>query len=115
MRIAIALLIVALLSGCSLFGRERQVAVTTVPGQRLPLLIAEPVPLDLRAPQWMVVTPENIEQVWDRLERENADLVLFAVTDDGYQLLSLTLAEIRIRLQLQREITNQYKQYYEPQ
>lgn len=115
MRILLILLLTFSLGGCSLFGRERPIEVTATPGTRLPLLIAEPEPLSLRSPGWIVVTPENIDQVWQRLSESNTDLVLFALTDDGYELLSLNLAEVRIRIQLQREIIKQYKEYYEGQ
>jgi hypothetical protein len=54
--------------------------------------------------QWFVVTPENIEQVWKKLEEEKVDLVLFALTDDGYQELAMTMAELRNHIANQRAI-----------
>jgi hypothetical protein len=54
--------------------------------------------------QWFVVTPENIDQVWKKLEEEKVDLVLFALTDDGYQELAMTMAELRNHIANQRAI-----------
>ena len=63
---------------------------------------------------WIVVTPENAEEVWKKLKDENADLVLFAITDDGYEQLALTMAEIRNYIAQQRAVLIKYKEYYEP-
>lgn len=64
--------------------------------------------------QWFVVTPENIDQVWKKLEEEKIDLVLFGLTDDGYQELAMTMAELRNHIANQRAIIVKYKEYYEP-
>lgn len=61
-----------------------------------------------------MVTPENIDQVWKRLEEEKIDLVLFGLTDDGYQELAMTMAELRNHIANQRAIIIKYKEYYEP-
>ena len=73
-----------------------------------------PPPIKARELQWFVVTPENIEQVWKKLEEEKVDLVLFALTDDGYQELAMTMAELRNHIANQRAIIIKYKEYYEP-
>lgn len=62
----------------------------------------------------MVVTPENIDQVWAKLKEQNVDLVLFALTDDGYQELAMTMAEVRNMIASQKIIILKYKEYYEP-
>ena len=73
-----------------------------------------PPPLKAREMQWFVVTPENIDQVWAKLKEQNADLVVFALTDDGYQELAMTMAEVRNYIASQRAIIVKYKEYYEP-
>lgn len=62
----------------------------------------------------MVVTPDNVEEVWKKLADGKDDLVLFAITDNGYEQLSLTMAEIRNYIASQRQIIIKYKEYYEP-
>jgi hypothetical protein len=61
-----------------------------------------------------VVTPDNIDQVWRNLEEKKIDLVLFAITDDGYEEMALNLAQIRNFISQQREIIIKYREYYEP-
>lgn len=62
----------------------------------------------------MVVTPDNIESIWGKLKEKNVDLVIFALTDDGYQELAMTMAEVRNYIAAQRSIIIKYKEYYEP-
>ena len=65
--------------------------------------------------EWMVVTPDNIDQVWQKMKDEEFNLVLFALTDQGYEQLALTIAEIRNFINSQRIIIMKYKEYYEPE
>jgi hypothetical protein len=39
--------------------------------------------------------------------------VLFGLTDDGYETLSLTMAELRNFIAQQRAVTTKYREYYE--
>ena len=73
-----------------------------------------PPPVKVREMQWFVVTKDNIDQVWKKLEEDKVDLVLFALTDDGYQELAMTIAELRNHIANQRAIIIKYKEYYEP-
>jgi hypothetical protein len=88
--------------------------VQTKAVERTRLNLADPTPLKGRELNWIVVTPENAEEVWKRLKEENTDLVLFAITDDGYEQLALTMAELRNFIASQKAIIVKYKEYYEP-
>lgn len=107
-----------LLSGCasfSLFGeREKPITVETKAVERTRLNLQPPAPLAPRATKWIVITPENADKVWEELRSKNMDLVLFAVTDDGYEELAVTMAEIRGYINAQRQIIIKYQEYYEP-
>jgi hypothetical protein len=73
--------------------------------------MAEPV--DLRDPNWVVITPENAEEVLSELQDRGYDPVIFGLTDIGYQRLSIDFAKIREHINTQRNVLLQYKQYYE--
>lgn len=107
-----------LISGCSIlptFGSKTQpIEIQKKEVERTRLDLPLPPPLKARELQWFVVTPENIDQVWKRLEEEKIDLVLFGLTDDGYQELAMTMAELRNHIANQRAIIIKYKEYYEP-
>ena len=64
--------------------------------------------------EWTVITKENAAEVFKRLEDNKDTVVLFGLTDDGYQQLSMTIAEMRTLIATQREIIIKYKEYYEP-
>lgn len=106
------------LSGCASFGfgsRDKTPPIETMckPIERSPLSITDPAPLRLKAPKWIIVTPANANAIWKDLEEKKTDLALFALTDDGYEELSVDIAEIRNLINTQRIIIQKYKDYYE--
>jgi hypothetical protein len=70
-------------------------------------------PLVLDAPNWIVVTPDNAEQVFEYLREQGSDPVIFGLTDRGYEKLSIDFAKIRQHINTQRNILLRYKDYYE--
>lgn len=64
---------------------------------------------------WIVVTPENVNEVFKQLETDKKDLVLFAITDEGYEKLASDMVLIRSYIAQQRLIILKYKDYYEPE
>ena len=106
-----------LVSGCAGFGWRsdvKPVEIQTRAVERTPLNLKTPEPFRAREIEWIIITPENAESVWKRLKESNTDVVLFAVTDDGYETLALTMAELRNIIAQQRAIILKYKEYYEP-
>lgn len=106
-------------SGCSIlnpFAPEpvKPVEVITKAQERVPLNIPDPAPLELVGSKWIVITPENATDVWAGLDKEKSDLVIFGLSDDGYEQLAIDIARIRNYIQQQREITQKYRDYYEP-
>jgi hypothetical protein len=81
---------------------------------RTPLNLPDPGALKTTPVTWIVVTPENINRVWEELRNKKADLVLFALTDDGYEQLSIDFAQIRNFIEQQRQVIVEYRRYYEP-
>jgi len=101
------------IAGCA--SRDKPIAVSTVPIQKVPLMVTLPAPLVVSSPKWKVVTPANIDHMWSELEKKGQPLVIFAITPEGYESLSITLAEIRNLIQTQREIILLYQDYYKPE
>ena len=106
------------ISGCSIlpkFGSDvKPITVKTEAVARTPLNLSDPAPLKAREVQWIVITPENADEVWKRLKDEKKDLMLIALTDDGYEMLAMNIAEIKNLIAQQRSIIIKYKDYYEP-
>lgn len=108
------------ISGCAFTNpfkstpQVERIEVVKKPLEKTPLNLSEPTPLKTRTPKWIVITPENAGDVWKRLKEQNVDIVLFALTDEGYEELAITMAELRNFIAQQRSIIIKYKDYYEP-
>ena len=115
-----AIILLPLISGCASFGNlfggsdVKPITIKTQAVERTPLNLKEPAPFKGRELGWIIITPENAEEVWKKLKESNTDVVLFAITDDGYEQLALTMAELRNVIAQQRAIIIKYKEYYEP-
>lgn len=109
------------LSGCGSlkfgFGSSTEspkpIEVVTKPIEKTPLSLPDPTPLRTKPIEWIVVTTENHEEVFKRLEAKGNQLVLFALTEEGYQQLAITMGEIKNLINTQRIIIGKYKEYYE--
>lgn len=120
LRLSILLTSLSLISGCASFfpfgskSEVKEVQIQKKEVERTRLDLPMPPPLKAREMQWFVMTPQNAEEVWVKLKEQNVDLVVFALTDDGYQELAMTMAEVRNYIASQRAIIVKYKEYYEP-
>ena len=114
----IATFLLPLISGCSILPKwgsdVKPIEVKTVAVEKTRLNLKDPPPLEARDVQWIVITPENAEAVFQNLRDENIDVVLIGLTDVGYEQLSLTMAEIKNYIAQQKAIIVKYKEYYEP-
>lgn len=98
-----------------MFGtKTKPIEVVTKPVDKTRLDLADPEPLKAKPIQWVIVTPDNAEEIFKQMEAKGQNLVLFAITDDGYQQLALTIADLRNFINTQRTIIIKYKEYYEP-
>ena len=119
--IPIILLLSSSISGCMTFGWGKKepdvkpIEVIKKPVEKTRLDLPMPDPLKLESVGWRVVTPENIDEVWAELGASGKNVVLFALTDDGYKTLSLNFAQIRNFILTQNEMLIKYKLYYEPE
>jgi len=106
-----------LISGCafpSFFKKQvKEIEVKTQEVKRTHLNIKQPKPLSPQKIEWFVITPDNVDKVWEQFKKKDKDLVLFGLTDDGYERLSINMAEIRNFINTQRVIILKYKDYYE--
>jgi hypothetical protein len=113
-----SLLLLTNLGGCASFSLfdepPKPITITTVPAEKTPLAIPDPSPLKSKPIRWVIITPANAESVWQRLEQDDEDVVVFALTADGYQQLAVTIAELRNLIATQRVIIQKYREYYEP-
>jgi hypothetical protein len=87
--------------------------VKTIEIQRPAPVIPNPDPVSLRDIKWYIVNEENFTAVIEDLKSKNINPVLFALTDDGYEALSLNFADIKRYIDDKNGVLLGYKEYYE--
>ena len=114
--IIIASVLSLTLTGCAGFGWKspEPVVIKKEEVSRTPLNIPDPAPIKPSIPNWILITPANAEKIWQQLRGNKTDLVLFALTDDGYEALAVDTAETRNYIAKIRRILEEYRNYYEP-
>ena len=108
--VLLLLILTTLLTSCAGV-KTLEIFKQEVPREKLNL--EKPTPLEMEKIQWIIITSENAEQVFARLEAEGIDPVLFGLTDKDFELLSKNFARIRNQLKIQNDLIDKYKEYYE--
>jgi hypothetical protein len=101
-----------LLTGCTI-GGEKKIKIFSVEEPRQNLNHQMPTALELEKVRWIVITSENADEVFAKLEKEGIDPVLFGLTDKDFEILSKNFAQIRAKLQETNNLLEEYKKYYE--
>lgn len=111
--ISITILVILGLSnflvGCG--SKEIQIKTSQEPKTRLEL--SQPTPISIKPIKWYIITPENQKEIFEKLQKEKTSQVLFGLTDQGYENLSLNTAQLKKFILEQNSIIEMYKQYYE--
>ena len=108
--IAVPLMLCLLLSGCS---GVKQLEIFKTEVEREKLNLKKPTALELEQLRWIIITSENAEEVFKKLEAEGIDPVIFGLTDKDFEMLSKNFAKIRNQLMQTNELLDKYKEYYE--
>jgi len=109
---ALLVLIIVALTGCSI-GGEKKIKIFSVEQPREKLNFPMPTPLQMEEIYWHIITSENAEEVFKKLEEAGIDPVLFGITDKDFQVLARNFAQIRQKLQETNNLLEEYKKYYE--
>lgn len=97
------------LTACSK-DKPSETKVVSVTKDKPKLIVQKVTPINTRKVSWLVITKNNIEEIFNSLPEGTA---LFAVTAEGYEALSLNLSDVRAMLEQQQSIILAYKNYYE--
>ena len=110
--VLVSLILITSLTSCS---GVKELTIFKKKVEREKLNIDKPTPLQLEQLRWIIITSENAEEVFKRLEEEGIDPVLFGLTDKDFQLIAKNFAQIRNQLKVTNELLDKYKEYYEPE
>ncbi len=108
--VLVSLILITSLTSCS---GVKQLEIFKTEVEREKLDLKKPTPLELEKLQWIIITSENAEEVFKRLEEAGIDPVLFGLTDKDFELLAKNFARIRNQLKITNDLLDKYKEYYE--
>ena len=111
-RIIISIIFIGLLTGCSIGEKRLKIFKLEEPRQKLDL--QKPTMPELEKLRWIIITSENAEEVFQKMEEQGLDPVLFGLSDKDFQLIAKNFAQIRAHLKHTNDLLEQYKEYYEP-
>ena len=91
--------------------KQLEIFKQEVPREKLNL--NKPTPLELENLKWIIITSNNAEEVFKKLEESGIDPVLWGLTDKDFELLAKNFARIRNQLKITNDLLDKYKEYYE--
>ena len=108
--VLLLLILTTLLTSCAGV-KTLEIFKKEVPREKLNL--DKPTPLQMEEIYWHIITSENADEVFAKLEKDGIDPVLFGLTDKDFEMLAKNFAKIRNQLMQTNELLDQYKEYYE--
>lgn len=110
LNVLVSLILVTLLTSCS---GVKRLDIFKTEVKREPLNLPAPDPVLLEDLNFIIITSENTDEVFNKLKEKNIDPVLFGLTDNDYETLAKNFAQIRAYIIKQNITLEQYKEYYE--
>jgi hypothetical protein len=90
----------------------QKIEVSAKPIDKPELVLPNPETINMKEVEWVLLTPENFEEKVAELSKNGRPVVFFALTDKGYENLSLNFSDIRAFIQQQKAIIAAYENYY---
>ncbi len=97
-----------MLSSCSLIP-TKQIEISAKPIDRQ---IAQPImprEIDLKEPYWFVVSDKNIDEFLARVEKEQGQVVFFAMSVPDYELMAYNMQELKRYIVELKEVVVYYR------
>ena len=98
------------LTGCSGV-KKLSIFKEEVPRQKLDLV--KPTMPELEKLKWIIITSDNADEVFKKMEEQGIDPVIFGLSDKDFQLIAKNFAQIRAHLKVTNDLLDKYKEYYE--
>ena len=110
--VLVSLILITFLTSCS---GVKKLEIFKQEVEREKLNLNKPTPLELENLRWIIITSNNAEEVFKKLEEQGIDPVLWGLTDKDFELLAKNFAQIRNQLKITNDLLDKYKEYYEPE
>ena len=89
LNVLVLLTLITFLTSCS---SVKKLSIFKEEVPRAQLNLDKPTALQLEKIKWIIITSENADEVFKKLEEQGLDKVLFGLTDKDYQLISKNFA-----------------------
>jgi hypothetical protein len=106
---AVMLMVLMMAYSCSLLPTN-PIQVTAKPIERTIVQPIMPREIDLKQPQWIVVTPDNWEEQLARIEQQEGELVFLAMTIPDYEVMAYNMQEIKRYITELKDVVVYYRQ-----
>ena len=108
-KLVVTLTILMTVCSCSLIPSKNQVEVITKPIERKIVQPIMPREIDLKEPYWYVVSDKNIEEFLTRIEKEQGQVVFFAMSVPDYELMAYNMQELKRYINELKEVVVYYR------
>jgi hypothetical protein len=108
-------LILSSLSACSSttpIEPEKRVEVLEVPIENLAPIVPSIDILNLKDVEWFIITEDNYLEIIEKMKKSGVEPVIFGLTSEGYENLSLNTSDLRKIIQQQKTIIAIYEKSY---
>lgn len=114
-KLAGLLIVLTIISSCSLFPSRQQVEIISKPIERS---IAQPVmprEISLNDPYWYVVSNKNLDEFLARIEKDSGNVVFLAMSVPDYELMAYNTQELKRYISELQEVVVYYRKVTTPQ
>jgi len=99
-----------MISSCSLLPKKQQeVKVVTKSIERKIIQPIMPREIDLKDPYWYVVSDKNIDEFLARIEKDQGQVVFFAMSVPDYELMAYNMQELKRYINELKEVVVYYR------
>jgi hypothetical protein len=114
LRASLFLLLLSSFTACSLLKPEEVVVTQVEYVDRVIPVQPRPKPVSLYDIEFYAVTSENLEEFLERFEKDNGDVVFFAISVPDYENIALNMGELRRFIESQSAIILYYEENANP-
>ena len=108
-KIVAILTISMMVSSCSLVPTKKEVEITTKAIERTIIQPVMPREIDLKEPYWYVVSDKNIDEFLARIEKDQGQVVFFAMSVPDYELMAYNMQELKRYINELKEVVVYYR------
>jgi hypothetical protein len=108
-KIVAILTISMMVSSCSLVPTKKEVEITTKAIERTIIQPVMPREIDLKEPYWYVVSDKNIDEFLSRVEKDQGQVVFFAMSVPDYELMAYNMQELKRYINELKEVVVYYR------